>query len=97
MCSARQAEAHVEALHSQQKTAFKGATYSEHHDKLFTDFPNVLWVCRPPLDPPSYVDSAEVVDGADLSKNGLRIRIKTYFNRQKMDVPTRVQEVTVGS
>lgn len=44
--------------------------------------------CRAALDPPSYVDSSEVVEGADLGKNGLRIRIKTYFNRQRaVDVP----------
>lgn len=44
------------------------------------------------MDPPSYVDSAEVVEGADLSKNGLRIRIKTYFNRQKLDVPAPLSD-----
>ena len=44
--------------------------------------------CRAALDPPSYVDSSEVVEGADLGKNGLRIRIKTYFNRQRaVEVP----------
>ncbi len=41
--------------------------------------------CRAALEPPSYVDSSEMVEGADLSKNGLRIRIKTYFNRQRVE------------
>ena len=52
------------------------------------------------LEPPSYIDSSEVVEGADLSKNGLRIRIKTYFNRQKMDVPAQHHDLengTIGS
>ena len=42
---------------------------------------------RAAKEPHSYVDSSELVDGADLGKNGLRIRIKTYFNRQRVEVP----------
>ena len=46
-----------------------------------------LHMRRAAKEPPSYVDSSELVEGADLSKNGLRIRIKTYFNRQRVEVP----------
>lgn len=60
---------------------------------LFLEPADILWLCRPPLDPPGYIDSAEVVEGADLSKNGLRIRLKTYFNRQKMNAPARLPEL----
>lgn len=37
------------------------------------------------LQQPSYVDSAELVDGADGAKSGMRVRMKNYFNRQKVD------------
>lgn len=38
------------------------------------------------LNPQSYADNSEIVDAADASKSGMRIRMKNYFNRQKGDV-----------
>ncbi len=38
------------------------------------------------LHPPTYLDSSDVLDAADATKSGMRVRMKNYFNRQKGDL-----------
>jgi hypothetical protein len=37
------------------------------------------------LNQPNYMDSSEIPEGADVAKTGVRVRMRNYFNRQKVE------------